>query len=613
MKKFVSVAGLFACLLVCLNDLYAQTDENFFKTKPVKKELLATDLRRKLDKIERDGGNLSVEYVEVGSVRRMQKDGKLKFKLPSGQGNFTFKARRIEYVSEQEYSWYGRSENEFDEAVILCRKGKVFGSFAGPEGKFEFYTMEDGTQVLLKKDPASKGVCGSDQLAKAVTQTKPSGQARVGNCSDQLRVLVLYNTHANGGVPANQLAEQGVYFYNTAAIESGLDNANRLELAAVEYFEFNELIRHVDVFDYFNDLKGEPTVQSRRDFHNADIVVQLVGGGYLPTGGHSFLYAPGGDYNLTQGYIGFANEIAPSSADNGFAIFVAGYVGSTALLPHEIGHLLGGEHQYGAPRANLKPYSAAYGFQDNTGNYRRTIMWSILYSDNILRFSNPDISYNGVPTGTVLTENNARRIREFAPTVNNFRPSSDGSVYVEVRRPVPNSAYYEFEAVHSCRPAIGFEWEISPDGFNYGGVVSYAETFATNIYNSPSGYSVVRCKVTFNNGTIRFVYTNVPNQYCPGCREGVSSELADKANALLVSPNPSTDQATLRFTLETSTEVSRLLINAQGNIVQRANYGRLEAGVHEKAISVDKLPTGVYFVNLRTGTTSTRQKLIVTH
>jgi len=48
----------------------------------------------------------------------------------------------------------------------------------------------------------------------------------------------------------------------------------------------------------------------------------------------------------------------------------------------------------------------------------------------------------------------------------------------------------------------------------------------------------------------------------------------------VIYPNPSVNQAVLQFTLETSADVNRLLIDAQSTVVQRANYGRLEAGTH---------------------------------
>jgi len=614
MKKFVSVAGLLTCFFVCLNDLYAQTDDNFFKNKPVKKELLAIEHRQKLDNLEKQGGNLSVEYIEVGNLKRTQKDGKLNFKLPSGQGNFSFTTHHIEYESDYTYSWHGRSENGFDDAIILSREGKVFGSFEGPEGKYEFYTLDGGIQVLLKKDPTIKGRCGVVSGVKDQPKSRPTGQGRVGTCNDLIRVLVLYNARANSVGNASQLAEMGVYNYNIAASQSGLDYANRLELVGVVYNEFNETIRYNDNDEgqklYFSELR--PSVHSLRDTYDADVVVQMIGGGTLPDGSHSFLAGPG-----EGGVFGFANDVAPVApgtpeGDNLAYVFIsASFIGTRAIFQHEVGHILGGEHQHGADRPDKSPHAAAYGFIENN-RLRNTIMWSGLEEDYLHYFSNPNIVYNGVTLGTPNYQDNARRIREYAPVVRNFQPPHEGSVYVEVRRPVPNSAYYEFEAVHSCRPATGFEWEISPDGFNYSGVVSYAETYATNIYNSPSGYYVVRCKVTFNNGAIQYVYTNVPNQYCPGCRQGTVAESKTGDGLTVIYPNPSANQAVLQFTLETSADVNRLLIDAQGTVVQRANYGRLEAGTHEKLVSVEQLPAGVYYINLRVGSRSSRQKLIVT-
>lgn len=89
---------------------------------------------------------------------------------------------------------------------------------------------------------------------------------------------------------------------------------------------------------------------------------------------------------------------------------------------HEIGHLFGAEHDAGGYGLHPEPKTGAYAHGYVTEKWR-TIMAYLQRKNGqpygaevIQHFSNPDVLYEGQPTGTAQA-NNARQIREYAPTL----------------------------------------------------------------------------------------------------------------------------------------------------------------------------------------------------
>lgn len=92
---------------------------------------------------------------------------------------------------------------------------------------------------------------------------------------------------------------------------------------------------------------------------------------------------------------------------------------SSLTFAHELAHNLGSEHDFNNSSQNAPyPYSYGHRFVGDSGKQYRTVM---AYSPGtrIAYFSNPDVSYEGQPTGTV-TANNALSILQTAPVVAEF-------------------------------------------------------------------------------------------------------------------------------------------------------------------------------------------------
>ncbi|MEZ5366308.1 MAG: M12 family metallo-peptidase [Bryobacterales bacterium] len=155
---------------------------------------------------------------------------------------------------------------------------------------------------------------------------------------------------------------------------------------------------------------NEPDLQALRSYYGADMVsvwVENTAGG---TVGIAWLN-PGAPFDFT---------------DYGYGIVTQSYSnGPFYTFAHEGGHNLGGAHDRDhASTQGAFSYSYGYQYKPSTGIGFYTIM---SYSggcsscSSINRWSNPDLLYNGVPTGVPqldpLAADNAATLRQIAPSV----------------------------------------------------------------------------------------------------------------------------------------------------------------------------------------------------
>ncbi len=122
------------------------------------------------------------------------------------------------------------------------------------------------------------------------------------------------------------------------------------------------------------------------------------------------------------GVCGYALQAKPDHAKFGFVMVNPDCANVRLQVGHEIGHVLGGDHEAGVNiSTNTAPYARAYIM---TILNKRTVM---VESNGIVEphYSNPGVCWDGAkppqPTGVDSTEN-AKAIGERAAIVSNFMP-----------------------------------------------------------------------------------------------------------------------------------------------------------------------------------------------
>ncbi len=275
----------------------------------------------------------------------------------------------------------------------------------------------------------------------------------------EINVMVLYTGTAaenDGNLPAvgpNGTVPTLIRLTNQSFLDSGVNLS--LNLVHLEEVNINDTGDNVNVRIA---LKSNSTVRQLRKSHQADLVVLIV-----ENGGNSSSFQYSGDPESA-----FSVVLRPNAGSHLKRVCVDPPLCTEEVdteegyhFPHEIGHLLGANHQPNDATINGQPgpspgnscgtqtYPCANDTGYNHGHVQptpsnqavkpwRTIMAHrsaiCVVCGRILRWSNPAIQYPesgvGDPTGVAATsshpspreaENNACRINETAPSVSRFR------------------------------------------------------------------------------------------------------------------------------------------------------------------------------------------------
>lgn len=89
----------------------------------------------------------------------------------------------------------------------------------------------------------------------------------------------------------------------------------------------------------------------------------------------------------------------------------------------------------------------------------------------------------------------------------------------------------------------------------------------------------------------------------------VEQQILDK---VLAYPNPTDKQLNLEFELYESVKVSIQLLDVEGKIVQRFPSETLSAGKQLLDLSIDTIPTGIYFLRLKCGLQKYTKRIVIT-
>lgn len=270
----------------------------------------------------------------------------------------------------------------------------------------------------------------------------------------------------------------------------------------------------------------------------------------------------------------------------------------------------------------INKYSTWGGF-----NNRSTIMVSgPSTSFRETRFSNPDVTDSGTPTGTYVRFNNARRVGETYPAVNAFRSDIARPLSVYIDGPVNGLSrqYYTWTAATSCGTgSYTYAWRTSYDGFNFGPVYGTSETYGEYLTCPAGDRYYIRLDVTGSDGRVASSTTTVQldKQRCNsgyGGRMGVDTargQSLDNASVelYLPYPNPVVETVQASYLLPKADKVLLTLSDHTGRRVATLDEGERTAGAHTMLCSVTGLPAGLYLLQLKTNGKALTQKLVVVH
>ena len=329
---------------------------------------------------------------------------------------------------------------------------------------------------------------------------------------------------------------------------------------------------------------NRPDVEQLRINRQADIVLLLTYN----------------DYPLARGIV---RQIEANRA-GAYAISKVGAAANNYTLAHEVGHIFGGIHEtsdgtIGSIYAQGKRFDVRrWPFVYRYSTIMHTWPSGSGYS-RVLRFSNPDVTYDGVSTGDAATANVARKINERIAAVADFEPTPNIlTTYVQGRSSVASGEVATWESIYSCgQPGYTFEWAQSEDGFayqvlatteNYTGTFSYRETF-------------LRLRVTSADGQVAESHSSVFVGGSSGGqpRKNAQNSTEQAASGLeVIYPNPSDEQAQVRYSLGAACTVSFEVVNQVGQTLRVYKAGVQQPGQHTYPIDNSDLTEGKYTIKM---------------
>lgn len=356
----------------------------------------------------------AVQLVQVDAGAVSQDDAQLQFEL---QGRTVTATRtKMETLEGGNSVWYGnldtgprtRTLSGVDplNSVILVRAGDtVTGTIRAGSKLYRLRPLDKGRHALVEVDESRMPADHPADYNVLPTIAMPAND-RIGIAAASsgspatIRVLVVATNQAVNAYGGNM---QALVQLAVAESNQGYTNSNvgiTLQLAGYETTSYTEsgdfstdLARFRGTSDGYMD-----GIHATRNSTAADVAVILLD---------------------NSSYCGLASGIG-STASTAFASVYWDCATGYYSFAHEIGHLQSARHDT-ANDPSTTPYAYGHGYR--YGNNWRTIM---AYNCNVScprlnYWSNPNISYGGVPMGNASTADNQRVLVNTKATIAGFR------------------------------------------------------------------------------------------------------------------------------------------------------------------------------------------------
>ena len=313
-------------------------------------------------------------------------------------------------------NWVGGIEGIEGSFVSLAADADaVAGTITMPGALYRLSPEDGSVQLLEQLDPRAFEPDGPP-VPVELSPTRSEASASTIAGGSIIDVLGIYTTAARiaaGGAAAmHATIAEGVAEANTAYTNSLVSQRVRLvNTTEVSYVESGDA--QTDLSRLRSPADGYlDAVQGIRDQYGADLVVLVT-----ETLGNEC----GRAYEMTIPGASFATSA--------FAVVKRTCITGQFSLAHEIGHNMGAGHDRSTGCSGAYPF--ACGYQDPSNRFRTIMAYDCPVScPRVLYFSNPNVTYLGLPTGVAdalpNAADNARTLNNTAAIVANFRPSIFG-------------------------------------------------------------------------------------------------------------------------------------------------------------------------------------------
>jgi hypothetical protein len=291
-------------------------------------------------------------------------------------------------------------------------------------------------------------------------------------------IMVLYTDGMAAAYPGAQIdtkIQNLIDVANNAFVNSNIDTQFRLvHSAEVNYPDDSPGGMSQALDDLTENLGVFSGVEAQRTTYGADQVTLLRR--YVDEGcGMAWLL--NGTNTTFNSTLSYAIVHEGSKTDG------SGYYCSQQSFGHELGHNLGCVHDI-ANAGNSGKFSYSYGYQHPTGQFRTMMAYQSGCRGpgtcpSIEYFSNPNITYNGQPTGVTDTIDNARTIQQTRIEMAAYRTSVFGES-ITVIAPNGNEVWYTGNSVNITWSSENLSDNVSIELYDNGSLESIISASTAN-------------------------------------------------------------------------------------------------------------------------------------
>jgi peptidyl-Asp metalloendopeptidase len=360
---------------------------------------LALVQTQRMDQIKHRPTTVSVTLVRV-DVNALKADS-TRMSLQEGK-TLSFSKSNVETRSTKDFTWFGALSGVPGQATFVVRDGKITGTIRDDENLYRLEPVGNDVHALIKVNesrfPPEEPPTFKEKRGGPTPTPSRALDTKMGDTSVEIDVLVAYTTAARTAVSDIAATIQlAVAEANQSYQNSGIN----IRLTLVDSFEvsYSESGKSFDTI--LADFIRMADVNNRRDKNGADMVVLIID---------------------KSDYCGLADAIM---ADASTAFAVVHYDCATGYysFAHELGHLQGARHDPANDPTNT-PFAYGHGFQHASPvpSWRTIMAYNCEGGCSRRQYwSNPNVNYNGIATGTAATNDNARVLNETASTVAGFK------------------------------------------------------------------------------------------------------------------------------------------------------------------------------------------------